>query len=358
MDTPRSGFVTALEHFWNGWGAGRQNLMLVVCGSATSWISDKLLNNKGGLFDRTTDEIKLRPFTLGECEKYYQANDIVMSKFDQLQCYMATGGIPYYISMLQKGKSLAHNIDRLFFEPNAKLKLEFERLYSSLFTNAEDCMKIVRLLAQKQQGYTRKEIQEQTKLSDGGGLSATLKALEVSDFITSYVKYDYPKREVHFRLTDFYSKFYLTFIDGRKTTNPSFWQDNLLTSSLTAWRGFTFESLCISHLPQIKQALGISGVQTEASPWKSRKEKDGAQIDLVIERADHIDNICEMKFCDDDFVINAGYDKNLRHKLSTFLEETKCKNALHLTLVTTYGLKFNEYAGRVQKVITMEDLFK
>ncbi len=177
-------------------------------------------------------------------------------------------------------------------------------------------------------------------------------------FITSYVKYDYPKREIYYRLTDFYSKFYLSFIDGKKTTNPTFWQDNLLTPSFTAWRGFTFETLCICHLPQIKQALGISGVQTEASPWKSRKAKEGAQIDLVIERADHINNICEMKFCEDDFSINASYDKNLRHKLSTFIEETKCKNALHLTLITTYGLKFNEYAGRIQKVITMNDLFK
>lgn len=358
MDTPRSGFVTALEHFWNGWGAGRRNLMLIVCGSATSWISDKLLNNQGGLYDRTTDEIKLRPFTIGECESYYKANGIVMSKFDQLQCYMATGGIPYYLSMLQKGKSLSQNIDHLFFTPSAKLSLEFDRLYASLFTNAEDCKKIVRLLSQKRQGFTRKEIQEATKLSDGGGLSATLKALEVSDFITSYVKYDYPKRELYYRLVDFYSKFYLSFLDGKRTTNPRFWQDNLQTPALTAWRGFTFEALCFYHLPQIKQALGISGVQTEAMPWKSRKEKDGAQIDMVIARADHIVNLCEMKFCDDDFSINASYDKNLRHKLSAFMEETKCKSAPHLTIVTTYGLKFNEYAGRVQNVITMEDLFR
>ena len=358
MDTPRSGFITALEHFWNGWGAGRENLMLIVCGSATSWISDKLLNNKGGLFDRTTDEIKLRPFTLGECESYYKENGIVMSKYDQLQCYMATGGIPYYLSMLQKGKSLAQNIDRLFFEPNAKLSLEFDRLYSSLFTNAEDCKKIVRLLAQKRQGFTRKEIAELTKIADGGGLSTTLKTLDVSDFITSYVMQSHPKRDVYYRLTDFYSKFYLSFIEGRKTTNPHFWQANLLTPALTAWRGFTFETLCFYHLPQIKQALGISGVQTEASPWNSRQEKDGAQIDLVIDRADHVSNICEMKFCEDDFSISAAYDKDLRHKLSTFVEETRCKNALHLTLVTTYGLKFNEYAGRVQSVITMDDLFR
>ena len=358
MDTPRSGFITALEHFWNGWGAGRENLMLIVCGSATSWISDKLLNNKGGLFDRTTDEIRLRPFTLGECEKYYKANDIVMSKYDQVQCYMATGGIPYYISMLQKGKSLAQNIDHLFFAPTAKLAFEFDRLYSSLFTNAEDCKKIVRQLAKKRQGFTRKEIQEATRLSDGGGLSATLKALEVSDFISSYVKHGYPRRETYYRLTDFYSKFYLSFIDGKKTTNPRYWQDNLLTLELTAWRGFTFESLCFYHLPQIKQALGISGVQTEVSPWKSRKEKDGAQIDMVIDRADRVINICEMKFCEDDFSINASYDKTLRNKLSTFVEETKCKSTLHLTVVTTYGLKFNEYSGRVQSVVTMEELFR
>lgn len=251
--------------------------MLIVCGSATSWISDKLLNNKGGLFDRTTDEIKLRPFTLGECERFYQANHIVMSKFDQVQCYMATGGIPYYISMLQKGKSPAQNIDRLFFEPNAKLKLEFDRLYSSLFTNAEDCKKIVRLLAKKQQGYTRKEIQVLTNLADGGGLSTTLKTLEVSDFITSYIKYDYPKREVYYRLTDFYSKFYLSFIDGKKTTNPSFWQDNLLTPSLTAWRGFTFESLCIYHCHKSNRRLALAEYRLNQA--HGRAEKKGWSTD-------------------------------------------------------------------------------
>ena len=358
MDTPRSGFVTALEHFWNGWGAGRSNLMLVVCGSATSWISDKLLNNQGGLFDRTTNEIKLCPFTLGECALYYENEGIVMSKYDQLQCYMATGGIPYYISMLRKGNSLAQNFDSMFFAPSAKLSLEFGRLYSSLFTNAEECEKIVRLLSKSRQGYTRKEIVEKTKLSDGGGMSATLKALEVSDFITSYVKYSYPRRAVYYRLTDFYSKFYLSFIDGKRTTNATFWQDNINTPELTAWRGFSFEALCFYHIPQIKQALGISGVQTEVSPWKSRKEKDGAQIDMVIERADRVINVCEIKFIEDDFSINALYDKNLRNKLSVFAEETKTKCSLHLTLITTYGLKRNEYSDRVQRVVTMDDLFK
>lgn len=221
MDTPRSGFITALEHFWNGWGAGKENLMLIVCGSATSWISDKLLNNKGGLFDRTTDEIKLRPFTLGECERFYQANHIVMSKFDQVQCYMATGGIPYYISMLQRERAWRkHRPPLLRAKRQTQVRIRPSLLFSLYQCRRlqEDCT----ITGKKQQGYTRKEIQVLTNLADGGGLSTTLKTLEVSDFITSYIKYDYPKREVYYRLTDFYSKFYLSFIDGKKTTNPSF----------------------------------------------------------------------------------------------------------------------------------------
>ncbi len=281
-----------------------------------------------------------------------------MSKFDQVQCYMATGGIPYYISMLQKGKEpgTKHRPPLL----RAKRQTQV-RIRPSLLFSLYQCRRL-----QEDCTITGKEATRVHKKRDTGTDESCRRwrSLHNSEDSGSerlhHLVYQIrlSEREVYYRLTDFYSKFYLSFIDGKKTTNPSFWQDNLLTPSLTAWRGFTFESLCIYHLPQIKQALGISGVQTESSPWKSRKEKDGAQIDLVIERADHICNICEMKFCEDDFSINASYDKNLRHKLSTFQEETRCKNALHLTLITTYGLKFNEYAGRIQKVITMDDLFR
>lgn len=358
LDTPRAGFITALEHFWNGWGAGKQNLMLIVCGSATSWISDKLLNNRGGLFDRTTDEIKLYPFTLHECEEYFDSENIVLSRYDQLQCYMAIGGIPYYLSLFKKGLSLAQNIDQLFFARDAKLKYEFSRLYSSSFVNYEECITIVRLLAKKRQGYTRKEITSLTHLPDGGGLTNSLKALEVSDFIRSYRKYAYPKRDIYYRLTDNFSKFWLSFCDNNLTTNGTFWQDNNDLPQVRSWCGFSFESVCFYHLSQIKQALGISGVQTEAYPWKSRQEKDGAQIDMIIDRADNVMNICEIKYSEDDYAITASYDKELRHKLTMLREETHCRKALHLTLITTYGLRQNEYAGRVQKVITMDDLFK
>lgn len=358
MDTPRSGFLTAFEHFWNGWGAHQDNLMLIVCGSATSWISDKLINNKGGLYNRVTNEIKLMPFNLAECESFYKANGIVMSRYEQLQCYMAIGGIPFYMSLLKRGVSLAQNIDMLFFDKSAKLKQEFARLYGSLFTNAEECEKIIRLLATKRQGYTRKEIAEKTGLPDGGGLSSSLKALEVSDFIFSYVKYDHPRRMVFYRLVDSFSMFYLSFVEGNKTSDENFWQANIKSPQLTAWRGFSFETLCFYHIRQIKHALGISGVHTESSPWSSKQKNDGAQIDMLIDRADNIINVCEMKFSEDEYTVTSSYDKQLRHKMTVFREETKCRKTLHLTLVTTFGLCFNEYAGSIQKAITMDDLFK
>lgn len=357
LDSPRSGFVTAFEHFWNGWGSARPDLMLVACGSATSWIADNLLNNTGGLFNRVTHEIKLLPFDLSECEEYVKANEIVMSRYDLMECYMIMGGIPFYLSLLEKGMSLPQNVDNLFFAKSAKLRNEFERLFSSLFKNKGDCMKIVRLLAQKNQGFTRQEIVKHTQLPDGGGLSNTLRSLEASDFILSYAKYGRASREMYFRLTDSFTKFYLTFVEGKRINNPNFWQNNFRSPRHNAWKGFAFENLCFYHAEKIKEALGIRGVQAEYSPWKSRQDKDGAQIDMLIVRADHVIDVCEMKFSSDEYTITAAYDRELRHKIELFSNETKCKHTIHLIIVTPFGLKFNEYAGQVQQVVTMDDFF-
>ncbi len=357
MDTPRSGFLTAFEHFWNGWGAGRENLMLIICGSSTSWVTDKIINNKGGLFNRATYEIKLSPLTLKECEEFYMDRNIMLDRYDQLQAYMITGGIPYYLSLLKKGQSLAQNIDELCFGKNAKLRDEFDRLFRSAFTNAEVCMKIVRLLGRKREGYLRREISEKAKIPYGGGLSDSLKALEESGFISTYIPYGQSVRALRYKLSDSFCLFYLSFMDKQKTTNDRFWQDNLLSPSLNSWRGFAFENVCFSHMMQIKRALGINGVQSESSPWKGTSGEDGAQIDMVIDRADRVINICEMKYSGDDFRIDKAYDKELRRKVDVFASETKTRKTLHLTLVTTYGLLKNEYSGRIQNIITMDDLF-
>ncbi len=357
MDTTKSGFLTAFEHFWNGWGAGRENLMLIICGSSMSWINDKIINNKGGLFNRTSYEIKLYPLTLKECEDFYKDRDIIMDRYDQIQAYMITGGIPYYLSLLKRGQSLAKNIDDLCFDTDAKLKNEFTRLFKSIFSNSESCMKIVRLLGTKREGFSRVEISDNSKVPYGGGLSDALSALESSGFIASYIPYGGSSRSLKYKLVDPFCLFYLNFMDKKKTNNTRFWQDNLLSPSLNAWRGLAFENLCFKHIAQIKTALGISGVQSEVSPWRGNSEGEGAQIDMVIDRADRVINLCEMKYSSDDFRIDKSYDKDLRRKIDVFASDTKTRKTLHLTMVTPYGLAENEYSGRVQNVITMDNLF-
>lgn len=358
MDTPKSGFLPAFEHFWNGWGAGNSRLMLIVCGSSTSWILDNIVNNHGGLYNRLTYEIELSPFTLRECEEFYKNRNISMDRYDELQSYMIFGGIPYYMSLIRKNLSLSQNVDELCFNKKGALRMEFDRLFNSLFVNPESNKAVVRELFKRKSGLMRKELREGLIHQNGGGLTTLLKGLVAGNFITKYRNFNGSKRDIYYRLTDPFCLFYLTFMDGNKTTDERFWSNNLHTGSLNSWRGLAFENLCFSHIAQIKEKLGIAGVYTEVQPWRSKAIEGGAQIDMLIDRADNVINICEMKFSSDDFEITRVYDKELRHKLSVFSSETNTRKSLHLTIVTTYGLKRNEYSGRVQSLVTMDDLFK
>ena len=355
MDTPRSGFITAFEHFWNGWGANRGNLKLVVCSSAASWVMDNIINNRGGLFDRTTREIHLSPFTLGETSDYLDSIGVTYDHYDVLQTYMAVGGVPYYLSFIQPGMSVAENIDNLFFEKNAKLKNEYKNLFSSQFANPEACKGIIDCLTANKTGCTRAEIMEKGGFSSGGTLSQQIKSLMASDFIMSYVPYKGKKRDMKYKIIDPCILFSTKF--AQKTTNDHYWRNNQNSATLNTWRGLAFENVCFSHIPQIKTALGINGVQTEVLPWHSEQKSGGAQTDMIIDRADRIVNICEMKFYNTEFVVDKDYDEKLRNKLDVFLRETKLRKSVLMTLVTTYGLGQSRYSGRFQNVITMDQLF-
>ena len=359
MDTPRSGFLSALEHFWNGWGAGQTSLMLIVCGSATSWISDHLLHNKGGLYGRKTCEIKLHPFTLNEAEQYYHEQGIELDRYAQMQLYMMLGGIPYYMSYIRRGDSVEQTADNLFTGRNAKLADELEQLFVSLFTNHQDCMKIIRFLATRKTGFTRKEIAEKTGLPYGGGLTKTLKALAESDFIQKYIYYGLPSKEERYRLIDFYSLYALTVLEKQVAPDADVWRTPFDGRTMSAWYAFAFETLCWNHIPQIKQALGISSVHTAEFSWRAEAtdEYPGAQIDLIIRRADRVINLCEMKFSISDYLLDKADDTNIRNKIAAYQRLTRCKEAIHPILVTTYGLTANKYSHLVQKVITMDDLF-
>lgn len=357
LDTPRSNFITAFEHFWNGWGAGRHNLLLIVCGSATSWIANKLLNNTGGLYGRSTYEMQILPFSLRECELFYKKRGLVLDRYDQLQAYMITGGIPYYLSYFEKGLSLPQNIDAMFFATNGKLKNEFERLYSSLFVDSQRYISVVRALSQRRDGLTRNEISKKLGLSSGGGLTEILRTLEASNLILSYPIFQGSRRDVRYKLVDLFSLFYMYFMESHTTGSPNFWSENFKSPQLNAWRGFAFEEVCYVHQNQIKQALGIAGVHTEIMPWRSKGE-DPVQIDMVIDRDDRIINVCEIKFTMDEFAITKEYDAKLRHKLQVLMDSIKRKRNPHLTLITTYGLQRNEYSGHIQKSLTMDDLYR
>lgn len=359
LDTARSGFITAFEGFWNNWGCHRKNLMVIVCGSANSWILDKLINNHGGLYNRVTYEIKLSPFTLKECEELYNDNGVTFSRYDIAQSYMIFGGIPYYMGYIDGRLSLAQNIDKLFFSKGSKLQNEYDRLFDSVFVSPEVVKSIVEFLSTRNAGYTRKEIIEKQGASNGGRLSRNLNALIASDFVIKYVPFGLGKKEEHYKLIDPFCLFYLHFVKGWNQENDKYWQQNVVSQPVSIWRGFAFENVCFNHIEQIKKALGISGVITSASAWSKRDDdKDGTQIDLLISRKDNVINMCEIKYYGGEFTVNKEYYRKLLRRQEILMKEISPKVSIRSTLITTYGVEHNEYSGVFTNVVLLDDLFE
>jgi hypothetical protein len=357
MDTPRSSFLSALEHFWNTWASARDDIKLIVCGSATSWMLNKLINNRGGLHNRLTHRIALMPFTLSECEEYFAARGFSYSRKEIAECYMVMGGVPYYLKQMDKGLSVAQNIDRLFFEIGCALDGEFDNLYRALFKYSENYIRIVDSLAIKAKGLTRQEIIDATKLPNNGGLTSMLSELETCGFIRRYEPIDKVKKQSLYQLVDFYTLFYFHFIRKNKYRDEHFWTHSLSSTLHRAWSGYAFKMLCLAHDSEIKMALGISGIQSRMASWRSVESDKGAQIDLLIDRSDMTVNLCEMKYCNRPFTITKKYEEELQNKVDSFIDETKTHKSIMLTLITTFGIEHNEHSGHVQKELTLEDLF-
>ena len=358
LDTPKSNFLAALEHFWNSWASARSDIKLIVCGSATSWMIDKLINNRGGLHNRLTHRMLIEPFTLQECKQYFDMKGFGYSNREIAECYMIMGGVPFYLKQMQKGFSVAQNVDHLFFEIGCALDGEFDNLYRALFKYSENYIRIVEVLSSKGKGLTRQEIIQQTKLPNNGGLTTMLKELESCGFIRQYEPFAKQKKDTLFQLTDFFTLFYFRIIQKNRYRDEHFWTNSLGNGIHRAWSGYAFEMLCLSHISQIKKALGISGVQSLTSSWRSVSSEEGAQIDLVIDRKDQTVNLCEMKYAQKEFVIDKKYDEVLRNKLAAFQEETRTHKSLQLTFVTTYGVKQNAHSGHIQKEVLLDDLFE
>ena len=354
MDNSKSDFVPAFEHFWNGWASGRKHIMLIACGSATSWITKKIFRNKGGLYNRTTRQIALKPFTLAECGEYHASMGVAMNTQDMIESYMIFGGIPYYLRLMEKRYSLALNVDRICFGETAPLRHEFDRLMDTLFTRPAKYIQVLEALHAIKKGLTREAIANLIDFGNGGNLSRILLELEEYGFIRRYKPFGKGKNGALYYLSDPFVAFHLTFI--RNTGSENFWSSYADNAGHRAWSGYAFEQVCLSHINEIKKALGISGVLSDVSSWISRGDGKGAQIDLVIDRADRVVNLCEIKFAKGPFEIDRAYDRALREKIEIFRSETKTRKALHLTMITTYGVKPGKYAGLIQAEINMDEL--
>lgn len=359
LDTARSDFMMGLEHFWNSWATNRKDILLITCGSAASWMINELINNHGGLHNRVTERLKIYPFNLKETELMLQAKNSVLDRYQILQLYMVMGGIPYYLDMVSPNKSAAQNIEEMCFRKGALLTLEFQNLFTSLFKNAEFYESIIIALSTKSIGLTRKEISKVTGMKSGGVLSDRLEALEESGFITRYTAFNKKSKDFIYRLSDFYSLFYLKFIKKNTNYDEGIWVNAIDNPAQRAWGGYAFEQICLAHTTQIKKALQIGGVISNTLSWKSKKSENGAQIDLVIDRRDQVVNLCEIKYSINPYTITKSYADTLRNKIGIFKTETKTRKAIFLTMITTYGLEKNAHAAAlVQNDITMDALFE
>lgn len=360
LSTHKSGFLAAFDHWWNSWGTRQANLLVVICGSAASWMIQNIVNNKGGLHNRITRKIRLLPFNLMEAEEFLQARNIHLDRYQLLQLYMIMGGIPHYLKEVKKGESSTQAIDRICFTKDGLLANEFNNLYHSLFDDATRHLSVVRALAGNNSGLTRTEIIDKTGLTSGGTITGLLEELIESGFVTDWQPYDKKSKDTIYKLADEFTHFYLKFMANNKSTGDGVWQSFSAGQSWKSWSGIAFERVCLKHIPQIKKALGIQSIYTEESAWRYQPGKGkGAQIDLLLDRKDFVINLCEMKYSESEFLIDKAYAADLENKRDVFKNRTKTKKSLFLTFVTTFGIKDNEYAKRlIQNSISINALFE
>lgn len=362
FDTHKSGFLSAFDHFWNTWASKKDNLVVVICGSAASWMIQNIVRNKGGLHNRITRRLRLMPFNLYETALFLQSQNIDIDQYQILQLYMVLGGIPHYLKNVKRGESVIQTIDRMCFTNDGFLNDEFDDLYSALFGTSEKHELIVKALANKPTGMTRNEIVETCHITSGGTLTRLLDELLQSGFIAEYMPFNKTSKESIYKLSDEFSLFYIKFMDNSKAFGQGTWQTKASGTAWKTWCGFAFESICLKHVPQIKKALGISGVYSEQSAWRySAKNTDeqGAQIDLLIDRHDNCINLCEIKFSLTEYELDKKNAENLNQKRRIFLAQSKTKKSVFITMLSTFGVKENgHYFSTVHNQLQIDVLFE
>jgi AAA+ ATPase superfamily predicted ATPase len=355
FDTPNSGFTRALGHFWNKYASRQDNVFLIICGSATSWMTKNVLNNKGGLHNRRTHEIHLRPFNLAKTEQYFASRKARWSRLSILQAYMVLGGIPYYLSLLDMDEGLPENIDRLFFSEDAPMRDEYRRLYRSVFKSPERYMDIVKALSANKSGLTRTEISAAVQIDSGSGLSEMLDDLVACDFIRRY-RNGLRKNGEIYQLMDFYTLFYLQFC-ANPSSDRCFWKNTLNSPQQNTWYGLSYERVCMAHIQEILRALHLDTIHTEYYSFRSKEASPKVQIDLVIDRSDDFTSIIEIKYSRIRYEMTGEEREKIERRVSQFINETKTRKGVQTVLITTLGCEKNRNTDVCQRFLALDDLF-
>lgn len=361
FDSPCSGFLRAFEWFWNSWASSRKDVLLIICGSATTWIIDEVINSRGGLHGRVSYEIPLAAFTLRECEEFAAYRRLGFDRRQILECYMAFGGVAYYWNLLREGMSAAQNFNRLFFGVANELRVEFDRVFASLYRTSKLHVEIVRVLGRRKTGMTRDEVVAGVGTVSSGDVSRALKELEQCGFIRHYFMIGKSRYGGLYQLIDPYCLFYFDFIENWKGNDSEHWTRNYNAPSVNSWRGHAFELVCLWHVAQIKSALGISGIEADVYSWRWISDdpvETGVQIDMLIDRADGMVNVCEIKYSDEKYEIDRGEDERIRHRVEMFRKKSGIRKSVQSVMISANGVEDGKYKGNILHYVTLDDLFR
>ncbi len=363
----KSGVLQAIEYFWNRYWVDNNRLKLILCGSSSSWMISKIIKNRGGLHNRVTRKLRLMPFTLEESREFLYSQGMDLSKAHLLKLYMAIGGIPYYLKQLDKTRSIDQNINKLFFNSDGLFFNEFDEVFSSLFDEADAYKEIIKNIAKSSNGILRNDLEQQSRLTGKGGhLTQRLNDLESAGFITGYIPFEHKRRGTYYRISDEYCYFYLKWIEPikpqlKQESNTHYWMSMINTPVFYNWSGYAYESICYKHIGQIRKALNIP-LSALASPWRyspvKNNKENGAQIDLLFNRADDSITLCEIKYTDKPFTIDKQYAENLKNKINTFTKITRTNKQVFMTMISANGVKKNKYSDEIlSQIVSLDDLF-
>lgn len=359
MDARNSELIKALEHFWNGWASARNDILLIICGSATSWIINKIFRNRGGLYNRVTCRIQLKQFSLHECEELARQRRLSLTRNMIIEGYMVMGGIPYYWTKLDPSKSIGRNINDLFLLSDGELHDEFNYIYASMFGSPDKYVKVIEALSGRKSGLTRDEIITRSRLETNGNLSRILEDLIECGFVRKYCHTDKKVRDAIYQLVDCFSLFHYQFIVKAHNVDEDYWVKLMRTPAYSTWCGLAFERVCLLHTRQMKVALGISGIMSNIFSWhvKGNDEHPGAQIDLLIDRADNVVDVCEMKYAPDGYRMTAAVLDGIRMKMNVLRQYVPAKKYIEPVLITSNGVTRNRYSDEITNQLTADQLF-